>query len=425
MSLLNQLGDSRSSRAAHIARTTIAAAVVAATAFGIAGCAAADDGTTTVRFFSWENEDTMKPIIDAFEQANPDIKIQLSTATTPQEYATTLQTRLVAGTAEDVFVIGDKAAQAGGGLLLDLTDEPFVDDLSPANISYGSYEDRLYGVSISSWGGGLVVNKDLLASVGITEPATNWDGFLDQLATLQDAGITPLYEAADGGVSNTLCALLGLENQEAGGDLDQQVFDGETTWAEHWTEPFEQWMRIFDEGYETRDVVGLSGDVVTSEFGSGNVAMIGWGSWGVFNLYDLDPDFEFEFWPVPGIEEGTSYWCGAPSPAYSINAATDVKEAALKFVEFMASPEGSQIFNAETDSITTTAGFEPDVDPALARMVDPVREGDIYLPIINWLKYQNALDAESIILLQQMIQGEIEPADVPAGLDAKLQELDR
>ncbi|MFJ6376100.1 ABC transporter substrate-binding protein [Pseudarthrobacter oxydans] len=410
---------------------TVAAIIAASSVIAISGCSAAGsggDGPTVVTFYSWDDATVMQPIVDAFEKSNPDIDIKVSNASDVSQYQSSLQPRLLAGTAEDIFVLGSKAEQAGGGLVMDLSNEEFVDKLSPANVSYGSHDGKLYGVSTSSWGGGFVYNSDILAEVGVKGEADfpkSWDEFLTLLGKLKDAGHTPLYESNTAGMANSLCALTGIANAAAGGNLDQQVFEGKTTWAEHWRKPFEQWQRLFDEGYETRDVVGLAGEVVNQEFATGKVAMIGTGSWAMGQLNKLDPAFDMKFMPVPGIDKDTSYLCGAASPALAINAASKVKEQAVKFLDFLTTPESANLYNKQTGSITTTEASTPVVDPALEYIVKPIQEGAIYLPIVAWPQYQDALDAESTILIQQMIAGQIEPSAVPAGLDSKLKELQR
>lgn len=410
-------------------RTVVAVASIATASLALAGCSSSgSDGRTTVSFLSWDAPEVVAPLIEAFEAEHPDIRIEVSSVADVSQYQTTLQPQLLSGTAPDVFILGSKAEQVGGGHVLDLTQEEFADRLSPANVQYGSYQDRLYGVSIASWGGGFVLNDDILASVGVTGPEdfpTNWDDYLALLSDIQDEGHVPLLESTLDAPPTSLCALLGVENAAAGGDLDQQVFDGEATWADTWTPALQEWSKLFDEGYETRDVVGLAHDAVLQEFAQGDVAMVGIGSWAITQIGDLDPDFGYTFVPVPGLEDGTSYLCGAAAPAWSVNANSDVQEEALTFVEWLSTPEAAELFNQQTGSITTTVGYEPALDPALDGIVDEVRAGDIYLPIVNWPQYADTLDAESIVLLQRAIGGSIDPADVAKGLDSKLAELQK
>jgi raffinose/stachyose/melibiose transport system substrate-binding protein len=53
-------------------------------------------------------------------------------------------------------------------------------------------------------------------------------------------------------------------------------------------------------------------------------------------------------------------------------------------------------------------------------MVAPIREGQLYLPMISWQRDEDVLNVEAVAQMQRMIQGQIEPEDVAAALDAKL-----
>ena len=66
----------------------IAAVAAAAMLVPLAACGGgnAADGKTTLSFFSNNSQDKYQPIIDAFEKANPDIKIDYSTC--PHVYRT-------------------------------------------------------------------------------------------------------------------------------------------------------------------------------------------------------------------------------------------------------------------------------------------------------------------------------------------------
>lgn len=61
----------------------IAAVAAAAMLVPLAACGGgnAADGKTTLSFFSNNSQDKYQPIIDAFEKANSDIKIDYSTTT--------------------------------------------------------------------------------------------------------------------------------------------------------------------------------------------------------------------------------------------------------------------------------------------------------------------------------------------------------
>ena len=95
----------------------------------------AADGKTTLSFFSNNSQDKYQPIIDAFEKANPDIKIDYSTTTGSQSgYQQTLQTRISGGNLADVYIVPPEALSdlVKGNYAKDLSNESFMDKIGDA-----------------------------------------------------------------------------------------------------------------------------------------------------------------------------------------------------------------------------------------------------------------------------------------------------
>src|SRR5690349_23219656 len=79
----------------------------------------------TIRASMWESADALEPYNkakEAFEKKYPNIKVQLESV--PQDYGTKLLTQLAAGTAPDVFQVGD-------GDVAKLVSKGVIDDLEP------------------------------------------------------------------------------------------------------------------------------------------------------------------------------------------------------------------------------------------------------------------------------------------------------
>ncbi|MGU3644549.1 ABC transporter substrate-binding protein [Microbacterium sp. C23T] len=407
------------------ARTSIrlaAGAAALATAVALAGCSGAPaDDRTTLTFFSWSNEETMTPVIEAFEEENPDIRIEFSSAPPVAEYISTLQNRLGSNTAADVFLIAaeNKTNLIEGGFVEDLSDEPFMDVASEFNTAtYAGPGGEAYGLSLSSWASGIMYNEDILAEHGYDEFPTDWDGFVEMLTTLKSAGVVPFLESWQG-FPTSLGSGVGLANYEQGGDVDAQIFAGESTFEDLWTDPLTPWDELISEGVLSPDMVGLTGDQVRDEFVGGRVAMITTGPWDVGTVREANPDLKFTFAGVPQ-EGGEPFFTGAASPGYAINTAAKEPEAAKKFLEFLASEDGVRIFQEQTNDMTTTSNYTPTIDESLEVPFQALLDGKFYLPMISWPKYQDALYTELVAQIQLMAQGQATPADVGAALDAKL-----
>ena len=334
----------------------------------------------------------------------------------------TLQARILSGTAADVFAIAaeNKTNLIDNGAVADLTDEPFMANLTQFNKDTYGKDGRTYGASISSWGGGIMYNKKLLAEAGVTEFPTSWDEFLTVSGKLKDQGVQyPFLESVQA-MPIVVAAFVGSENAAMGGTLDKGIFDGSSSFAATWTEPVTVWNELYSQGLAPKDVVGLTGDQVRDEFIAGRAAMIPAGPWEVSPIRKGNPDLDIELAPVPGMSGPEPYLAGAASPGLAINAKAKNAEAAKKFLAFYTSAQAVAMYNEATDAITTTADFKPVIDESLKPIVEPVRAGEIYLPQIAWERCQDALNIEATAQLQQVVQGKTSPGDAAAALDAKL-----
>ncbi|MEO7016246.1 MAG: extracellular solute-binding protein [Leifsonia sp.] len=415
--------NTQSTRRRSAARAVVALTAVATAAAALTGCSSGGSGTEskTVTFLSWDNQQTMKPVFDEFQKENPGYTVKASYAPPVPQYIQKLQTELGSGNAPDVFIITaeNKVQIMNGGFAKDLSGESWISNIAKAARDTYTKDGKVYGAATASWGGGFLVNKDLLAKVGYTDAPKTWDDFLALSKKLSAAGITPFYEAADG-IPVSLAALVGLQNQSLGGNMDAQIWSGKTTFDKTWTPALKSWYQLFSSGAEPQAVAGLTGDQVTQQFEQGKVAMMGTGSWNLGAVQTAAPNLKLDFLAVPGTG-AQSYWAGAVSPGYAINAKAKDSAAAEKFVQFLQSKKGVEVYQKQTQSITTTADFTPTLDPALGTMASAVRGGNFYLPQVNWPDHSDVMNSEATALLQQAIAGKITPEDVAKGLDAKLQ----
>ncbi|TCC27063.1 ABC transporter substrate-binding protein [Kribbella speibonae] len=407
-------------------RRTVAALAAVALALPLAACGGTpgsggkSDGKLT--FFSWDGQDTMKPVIDKFQQENPGIKIEFSNAPPVAEYISTLQSRILSGTAADVFAIAaeNKTNLINGKHVVDLKDKAFLKNVPKFNqTTYGGPDGAVYGLSVASWGAGVLYNKDLLAKVGATGIPKTWDEFLALCHKLKDAGVTPYLESVQG-MSTPLAAFLGAQSAADGDAMDTKIFDGSAKFKDYWVEPLKQWSRLWTEGLVTPAVVGLTGDQVRTEFAKGKVAMMIAGPWDIPGVRKAAPKLQLEMAPIPGIAGRPAYLAGAASPGYAINAKAKNPEAAEKFLAFLDTPEAMALYQKATGAITVTTDFEPTLDPALQPIVKDVRAGNVYLPQIAWKRAEDILNVEATAQLQLLVQGKATPEQVANALDTKL-----
>ena len=107
------------------------AGIVAVAALALSGCAAGDagdDGEVTITYTNFisndGNEENLQKIVDAFEEENPGVTVEVTTLPYA-DYGTALQTDLAAGTVSDVFDIeyANYAQYQANGVLAELSVE--------------------------------------------------------------------------------------------------------------------------------------------------------------------------------------------------------------------------------------------------------------------------------------------------------------
>lgn len=167
---------------------------VAALMLVLVGCSNGDGETgtdtntsngeqTTITLTGWQSSPTeqryLEDTIAAFEDANPDINVEISTIA--DQYMNILRTRLIGGEGPDVFFL--EAFEAPGlietGVVepLDdyITDEFDLDDFEqPLVDAFRNNDGVLYGLPKDTSTLALFYNKDMFEEAGIEEAPTTW-----------------------------------------------------------------------------------------------------------------------------------------------------------------------------------------------------------------------------------------------------------
>lgn len=375
---------------------------------------------------AWNNESEMKPVLEGFQKKYPHISFDFQFAPPVKDYISKLQTMLLSDSATDIFMIAaeNRNEIIDGGHAIDLTDYPFMDVMLDSNKPMLSKDGRTYAFTQNGWVGGWFYNKALFEKAGITELPETWDEFIAVCLKLKEAGIVPIYDTMQD-LTQVHSALYGNMVLSQDPEFDEKIFAGEKTFADGWTEVFKVWKRdLIDTKILTSDMIGLTGDQVESEFALGNVAMFFSGPWVMDKLTQV-PDLDFGVMGLPGFEKGQNYYVGAPGVGFAVNSKTKNKEEALLFLEYLSSEEGLQLFYEGTNLIMTAKGFEAEVHPALQNAYEEgLMQGRIYLPMVTWPRYQEALRNQFVVSTQDMAVGKITPEEAVQAIDKKFIEME-
>ncbi|WP_136707494.1 sugar ABC transporter substrate-binding protein [Agromyces sp. H66] len=321
-------------------RTTAFAAVgiAAAAAIALSGCAAgdaADDGQVTITYTNFisndGNEENLQAIVDAFEEENPDITVEVTTLPYA-DYGTALQTDLAAGTVADLFDIeyANYAQYQANGVLAELPVEN-TDAYRQSLLEAYQTDGTQFALPSSFSAVVLYYNADLFDAAGLEYPTSDWTWADEQAAAEQ------LTDAA-AGVWGDHQPVSFYEFYKAlaqnGGDFLSE--DG-TEVAFNTPEGIEaaQWlvgksgtvMPTIEQGQGTPDFD-------TNLFKDGKLAMLHTGIW----VFGAVADVPFG-WDI-AVEPGNAQQASAVfSNAVGVSSGSEHPEAAAKFAEFLTSSD--------------------------------------------------------------------------------------
>jgi raffinose/stachyose/melibiose transport system substrate-binding protein len=161
-----------------------------------------DAEPVTIEWWHIQNTDppmsNWQAVADQYMADHPNVTINI-TVMENEAFKAAIQTNMQAGDVPDLFQSwggGGLLQQVDAGLVQDISGE--VGDVTGDLTGVGSFEfdGAIYGLP---WKVGMVgfwYNADLFAEAGLESPADTWEGLLEQVQTLKDAGITPIAVGA-------------------------------------------------------------------------------------------------------------------------------------------------------------------------------------------------------------------------------------
>lgn len=314
------------------------AAVAGAAALVLTACTAPSgeaDGQVTISYTNFisndGNEDNLQAIVDAFEDVNPDIKVEVTTLPY-DDYWTALQTDLAAGTVADVFDIeyANYPSYQANGVLAPL-EIANADAYRASLIDAYSTGGTSYALPSSFSTVVLYYNADLFDAAGIDYPTNEWTWEDERAAaealTDQAAGVwgdhqpISFYEyykvlAQNGGqfLNNDGTAV--AFNTPAGLAAAEWLVNKSGTV-----------MPTIEQGQG-------SPDFDTNLFTEGKLAMLHTGIWVFGSVADVPFNWDI------AVEPGNSAQASAVfSNAVGVSAASEHIEAATKWAEFLTSSD--------------------------------------------------------------------------------------
>lgn len=325
-------------------RIRTGAAMALAVVMALTACSSADDaedGTVTIRYTNFSanagNEENLQAMVDAFEQENPNIKIE--TDILPYgDYFTALQTSIAGGTVGDTFELNYEsfAQYAGSGALRPIENVP-ANVYAPSLLDGFQYDGAQLGLPLSYSAVVLVYNRGLFEAAGLDEPAADW--------TWEDerAAAEALAEPANGIFGNMQSASY-HEFYKAIVQAGGQFLSADGTRAAFNTPAGVEAANWLLEKYGTVMATEAQGlgtpDFDKNLFQDGKLAMWHTGIWMFGPLSTIDVDWDVVPEPAGPGGEGNGMFANG----VFISSTTEHPEEAQQWLEFLtSSPEAVQI----------------------------------------------------------------------------------
>lgn len=343
-------------------KRTLVAILLGSLLLTLAGCGAKPQGTqaagkqgnVTIRYGWFGNPDqepVAKAMVDAFNQQNPNITVQLENI--PYKgYWEKLTTAVAGGTAPDVLRLTNYWGYLLGknGAAVDLTPylpSDYLADFDPALLSYAAPGGKVYGIPQSNNVQVLVYNKDMLAKAGVTAPTTpetawTWDELMNVCRQVQAKGAAPycygIYSGAPqgrlinlyqngGGIVNSATKQVLINSPESVKDLGvlKAMYDGKLVSPNAWTADYDP----------------------LKEFMAGNLAIFHGGN---FNLATLEKNMPGKY-GVTFLPRNPKTISMVGGEVYSVTKNSKHPKEAAKLVEFMSNPDNMTRWSKATMAI--------------------------------------------------------------------------
>lgn len=308
--------------------------------------------SVTINYFGlWEPSQVMKPVIDAFEKQNPNIKVNYLPQSS-QDYQERLMTNLSGQTPPDVFRLHTTWLPLFAKYILPVP----ANTISATEISTNFYpivskllvsNGQVYGVPMTVEGLGLFVNTSMLAQKQIKTPKT-WEDLVTAAKALKEeepsTGKITRAGVALGNTSNVdhWPDIVSLMLLQAGVKMTNMKSPEVQSTLDYYTK-FVTKLKVWDETLPPSTVA----------FANEKVAMILAPSWRAREIKAMNPSLSWEVVPVPQLPDveplnWASIWFE------TVSKETKYPQESWKFVSFLASANAQQVL---FDSASTERSF--------------------------------------------------------------------
>lgn len=311
-----------------------------------------------ISFIHWRGEDTkvFDELIAAFQEENPNIQVEMNVYPSEQ-YLANIQAKLIDGNFGDVFASFPGAqfnSVLAGGLYEDLTDVDFAGNYNENLIKAGQKDGKQYAFPYQLVYNQPIYNKTIFEKLGLTPPA-DWEGFLAVSEELKKNGYIPIaFPGADIGPGQFVNSMMMNNNTDE--EIWSKVEAGEEKLTNEWfVKTLSQVKELNDKGYFQPDSLGTSKDIAGSLFATEKAAMLATGSYMMAGNVAQNPELKQGLLAPITVAADQAVFEGIHTTTFmlGVNARSEKKEAAKKFIAFLSRKENAEKYANATGQLVT------------------------------------------------------------------------
>lgn len=322
---------------------------------------AEEQSIETINLITWENDSTLEALSKINDQFLKDMGIAVKVSSVDaSDYEKFLINMLEADKADIFCYTTDSKDFAqpvvdwapsdmltweqiiSDGYALDISKSDFINNWN-TGAEACRYKDGIYGIATGmTIMNGLFYNKKMFEENDWHEPRT-WDEFISLCEQIKASGIAPITVggADTWPVQMITNAIVDTVEEGSGDDLTKGLWMGNRKFTD------EKSMEIYERehlilSYLEDDFLNINYSDAPARLVEGKAAMLYDGSWNAFEIEKANPDFEYDYFAIPGNTRHV--FTGKYDLTFGINAKSEKRDLALKWLEYFSNPDVYKIY---------------------------------------------------------------------------------
>lgn len=322
-----------------------------------------------------------------FQKTYPDVDLDITVTDTVTDFETMMTAWIASDSMPDMYSqqVGTTEQQyAVEGYLMPLDDTGAMDNIVDGDYSKITHDGKFYAFPMTTSISVILCNNAVLKDIGIDLTIDNYPKSMSEFLDLLDKCVAGGVEYPFGIAGADLSAVTAWPFQYMyqvlyGTDKNwyADVLTGDKSWNDaEFVAMFDTYAKLAK--YSALDSLGKTNDGLLADFISGDTIFYCQTASSIRSIQELDDESDILLIPSCFTEDAADQTLiSGFDEALSITSSAKDPELCAEFLRYVTSPEGSTIYNNETQFIPTTKGCESKMDPSYKIINSIIQEGKL------------------------------------------------